>query len=122
MDVIASSEIVHKVQSYISGRLSLEELEDWVMQRVEYFFELPSSDANELVGIVIGGLAEISLGHRSEGDFRAILKEQLERETISVFVFPPRLSETITSSTSSTPIPCATLGAAGVPSLSSRQL
>jgi len=94
-----TSEIFRKVFQYLDGKISLEDVEDWL---VPHLYELLTSapcSASELAGVIELGLAEISNGQSSEEDFRSLLRKYiLEHNTITIDMRPPELVCTSSSS------------------------
>jgi len=87
-----TSEIFRKVFQYLDGKISVEDVEDWLVPHLYEFLTLPPSSASELAGIIELGLAEISNGQSSEEDFRSLLKKYiLEHNTITIDMRPPEL-------------------------------
>ena len=70
-----TSEIFYKAYQYLNGEISLSKLEDWVESRFGLFVALPQGPARDLYGAIELGLAEMSIGHRSEDEFRALVRE-----------------------------------------------
>ena len=48
-----------KIQDYLSGRISIEELEDWIAARLPAIYESGLQDAIELVSLIELSLIEI---------------------------------------------------------------
>ena len=87
-----TSEIFSKVFQYLDGKISLEDIEDWLVPHLYEFLTLPPCSAAELAGIVELGLAEMSRGQSSEEDFRSLLKKYIrEHDTITIDMRPPEL-------------------------------
>lgn len=87
-----TSEIFRKVFQYMDGKISLEDIEDWLVAHLYEFLTLPPCSAVELAGIVELGLAEMSSGQYSEDGFRALLKKYIrEHDTITIDMRPPEL-------------------------------
>lgn len=85
-----TSEIFGKVFQYLDGKISLEDIEDWLVPHLYEFLTLPPCSASELAGVVELGLAELSIGQHSEHDFRAMLQEYIrEHDTITIDMRPP---------------------------------
>jgi hypothetical protein len=87
-----TSEIFRKVFQYLDGKISVEDVEDWLVPHLYELLTLPPSSASELAGIIELGLAEISNDQSSEEDFRSLLtKYILEHNTITIDMRPPEL-------------------------------
>lgn len=75
----ATPDIFGKVSDYLEYRITLEQLEDWLVRNLGLFLSPPSKeapdDASELAGTIELGLAEMSKGHRTEEEFRALVGE-----------------------------------------------
>ena len=89
----ATPDIFSKVSDYLEYRITLEELEDWLVRNLGLFLSPPSKeapdDASELAGTIELGLAEMSKGHRTEEEFRALVGEFI-RSRDFVFVSPAK--------------------------------
>lgn len=83
-------EIFSKVFQYLGGKINVEDIEDWLVPHLYEFLTLPPCSASELAGVIELGLAELSIGQRSEHDFRAMLQEYIrEHNTITIDMTPP---------------------------------
>lgn len=75
----ATPDIFKKVYDYLEYSITLEELEDWLVRNLGLFISPPSEDApddaSEIAGTLELGLAEMSKGHRTEEEFRALVEE-----------------------------------------------
>lgn len=71
----ATYNISKKVTDYLENRITLEELEDWLAPHLGLFISLPGNNASELAATIELGLAEMTNGHRTEDEFRDLLKE-----------------------------------------------
>lgn len=65
------------VGRYIEGAISANELQDWLVPRLESFIDSPKPSVKQMVGVVELGLAELSLGHLTEDEFRARLRASM---------------------------------------------
>lgn len=92
-----TSELFIIVDKYVQKNISLEELEDWIVPRLPFFFRLPLSQASEFVAGIELGLAEISNGSRTEEEFRNMLSELL-READTIWLSYPLSNELSVSS------------------------
>lgn len=70
-------ELLSQIYRYLDEKIALEELEDWLVPRLPALLHSPDADVTELVGTVELGLAEMSIGARSEEEFRALLRESI---------------------------------------------
>lgn len=97
----ATPNIFRKVSDYLEHRITLEELEDWLVRNLGLFLSPPSKDApddaSELAGTIELGLAEMSKGHRTEEEFRALVEEFI-RSREFVFISLARSKDDRTSS------------------------
>lgn len=84
-----ASDIFKKVSDYLNGHITLEKLEDWLAPNLGLFLSLPPNNASELAATIELGLAEISKGHRTEEEFRTLLRESI---TSHDFVFVPPIA------------------------------
>ena len=84
-----SIEIFSKVNDYLDKRISLWELESWLVSMLNIYLSNPNSKAAELVGVIELGLAEINANIRTERSFRAALKKnQFSYEPIKSVTYP----------------------------------
>ena len=87
-----TSEVFRKVSQYLNGKISLEDVEDWLVSHLYEFLTLPPCSASELAGTIELGLAEMSSGQCSEDDFRSLLEKYIrEHDTITIDIRPPEL-------------------------------
>lgn len=70
---MVSAEFRDQVVKYVTGRITLDELEDWFLPRVFDLIVDPYSDDASLVGAIELCLAEMQDGIRSERDTKALL-------------------------------------------------
>lgn len=98
-----SSELRDKVQEYIESKISLEQLEDWVVPREPAFLKDPASlDADLIVAIELG-LADISDSVTTEEELRNALRAALKKDSsvLTRFTFPPgSATERVTTASS----------------------
>ena len=81
-----TSNIFEKVSDYLENVITLEELEDWMAPNLGLFLSLPPNDASELAGAIELGLAEMTKGHRTEEEFKTLIKEFIKSRD---FIFVP---------------------------------
>ncbi len=87
-----TSEVFRKLFHYLDGKISVEDIEDWLVPHLYEFLSLPPCSASELAGIIELGLAEMSNGQCSENDFRSLLKKYIrEHDTIAIDMRPAEL-------------------------------
>ena len=77
-----------KVQDYVDRRITLHELESWLVHRLPVYLSNPNSAAAELVGVIELGLAEIQAGIRSERSLTKLLGLQVASNPISTESYP----------------------------------
>jgi hypothetical protein len=102
-----SIEVFAKVQDYVDRRITLHELESWLVNRLPTYLSNPNSAAAELVGVIELGLAEIQAGIRSERSFRKLLGLQTTSNPISTKPYPyyTRITEASSSASPAEPTP-----------------
>ena len=88
---------------YISHKMTLLELESWVVHMLPTFLSNPDSAAAELAGAIELGLAEIQAGIRSERGLRRLLAQRIKNKTISLTSYLYQTSENVTISSSTSP-------------------
>jgi hypothetical protein len=87
-----TSEIFSKVFQYLDGKISVEDIEDWLVPHLYEFLTLHPCSAVELAGVLELGLAEMSSRQCSEDEFRSLLKKYIqEHDTITIDMRPPEL-------------------------------
>ena len=96
-----SIEVFAKVQDYVDRRITLHELESWLVNRLPIYLSNPKTAAAELVGVIELGLAEIQAGIRSERSLRKLLGLQVASNPISTESYPYYVSITEASSAAS---------------------
>lgn len=94
-----SLDLRNKIIEYIDKKITLEQLEDWIVPREANLLRLPDSNDADLIATVELGLAEISNGNWSEEKFRRELGNALLIETIWLQIEPGQ-SPQISTSTS----------------------
>lgn len=97
------------VWDFLDGKLSLQELEDWLVPRLVLFLSVPYHVASKLAGLVELGLAEMSIGHCSEDEFKASLKRFLQDQPALIVDYGRPLVHTGSRSTT------VVVGATSVP-------
>jgi hypothetical protein len=97
--MLQTSEIRDKIIQELSGRLSLEDFEDWLAQRSWNMHLDSSREAQELAADIQLRLAEFSLGHLPETQLREDFKKFVSNFVVHIRdVWEPR------STSNSTPI------------------
>ena len=104
-----SIDIFAKVTSYLEHRITLRELESWLVPMLPIYLLNPDSAAANLVGLIELGLAEIQAGIRSEKSLKRLLAQHSTRNLISLELYPYRfgIDETIASLSSVTEATCS---------------
>lgn len=85
----AQSEVFSRVRQYVAGRLSLADLDMWIMEHIEEFIgqDDPGSDLALQVQILI---AELNQGHRDETEIRQFAQGMLSQHQAIVQLSPVR--------------------------------
>ena len=73
--MITSIEIFSKADDYLEKRISLHELESWLVSMLPIYLSNPTSEAAELVSVIELGLAEINADIRTERSLRLLLRK-----------------------------------------------
>jgi len=68
------------VRSYLNGRVSIEELDRWIVERLPSFVPPRQDAVSALAGSIQLWVAEMNAGHRSPDEVRAMVREHLERQ------------------------------------------
>ena len=99
-----SMELHSKIYEYVSHKISLQELESWIVPRLPYFISQTDSSVEELASAVELCLAELQAGLRSQRSIRAFLARQLgDNPIIWAAVDESQAQDTTGSATSSHP-------------------
>ena len=96
-----SIEIFSKVNDYIERRMTLRELESWLVFMLPIYLSNPGSATAELVGTIELGLAEIQAGIRSERSLRRLLASYVAYNPIRYQLYPHQTSINVTTSSAS---------------------
>lgn len=97
--MIASIELLSKISDYLDGRITLWDLERWLVPRLPaYFQNLDSSDA-QLVGIVELCLAELQAGIRTEAEIRHLLSQRIPSQSVVWTQYPASSSKSEAATT-----------------------
>lgn len=102
-----SVEILSKLNDYFRRRITLRELEAWLVPRLPVFLDAPDSVAGRLASAIELSLAELYAGLRSERSVRMALSRYRSNQQIVWFEYPGTLPETLSSSST-----CETISAA----------
>jgi hypothetical protein len=96
-----SLELKDKVLQYVDSKISLEQLEDWLVPRLPIFLRTPETADADVVAAIELGLAEISNETKTELEFRSLLRKALQGQT-AVLVYPPQVRQTESTATAQT--------------------
>ena len=96
-----SFELKDKILQYADSKITLQDLEDWLVPRLPIFLKKPQTADADIVAVVELGLAEITNKIRTETEFRLILREVLQEHT-SFLVYPFSISQTESTATNKT--------------------
>lgn len=77
------SEIYSKISDYVQRRITLEQLERWLVSMLPTYFANPDSSAAELAGLVELGLAEIQAGITTQQSLRKLLSQHVTTNLIT---------------------------------------
>ena len=80
-----SYDLREKVLAYAEGRITVEELEDWLVPRLPMYLTPEPSDDARLASVVELGLAELGDGLTTEGELRASLLARVCEERTVLF-------------------------------------
>lgn len=117
-------ELLKITDDYLERNISLEQLEEWFVPRLPFFFKPPYSSASELATEIEVGLAEISDKTLTEEAFRNSLTDFFNKQTTFVLNYPDVSEENFEGSSNqsfpSPPVP--EFATAGFTSVVSYQL
>ena len=101
--MFTSIDVFSRVTDYIERRITLQELESWLVPMLPVYLANPDSAAAELVGAIELGLAELSAGILSERSVRKLLAKAQAVGGVSIVEYPePVVAFDATSSASVT--------------------
>ncbi len=112
------SELYGAVFDYLEHRLTLNELERWLLPRLDAILSNASPDGQELVNVLELNRAEVAAGHRSEDELREEVRAYIDAHPTVDATF----REIVTSSASSVQIVNVDAPESGVTMFSYRQL
>ncbi len=81
--MITSIEIFSWANDYLEKRISLHELESWLVSMLPVYLSNPTSEAAELVGVIELGLAEINADISTERSLRLLLRKHLVNNKVT---------------------------------------
>jgi hypothetical protein len=73
-----STELRDTIQDFIAAKITIAQLEDWLVPRLPYFYRFPNTADADVVSAVELGLAEMTNGIRDKDEVRKDLKRVLE--------------------------------------------
>lgn len=79
-----TSELYAIADRFITGKVTLTQLEEWLVPWLVELLDLPSSSARDLVGCILGSLAEMGDGILTEAELRERLRELVYAEPFVV--------------------------------------
>jgi hypothetical protein len=79
-----SSEFREIANRYIDNQISLNELEEWLVPNLPDYLVSPQSDDADIASVIELGLADVSLGNRTQDEFRNDLKIALYEHTEAI--------------------------------------
>ncbi len=101
-----SYELREKVAQFVGHRLSIQELEEWLVPRLPLYLTFTPSSDGKLAGAVELGLAELSDGLTTEAELRRSLSALLSEETtVSVSCDPLRSTRTTSTNETTRALP-----------------
>lgn len=96
-----SFEIYSKITEYMSRRITLRQLEYWLVHMIPIYLLNPNSEVASLCNIIELGLAEINAGIQSERGFRKLLSQHISSDSMQSEYYPFNYGITITSTSGS---------------------
>lgn len=99
-----SIELLRTLDDYLKRRITLQELESWVVPRLPILLDAPDSSVAQLAAAVELYLAEFHSGIRTERSVRVALSRCLALERKEWFLYPSEQERSVTSSASTVPI------------------
>jgi len=97
-DMSGSIEIYSKLGDYIQRRITLWDLESWLVPRLPIYLENPESAVGQVASAIELCLAELQAGLRSERSISPLLAGHLKTTPILWTRYPEAQPEDITSS------------------------
>lgn len=99
-----SIEIFSKLNDYIQRRITLWDLESWLVPRLPLYLQNPESAVGQLASAIELCLAELQAGLRSERGIRTLLARHLKVTPTIWAPYSEAQPEDITSSTNAEPL------------------
>ena len=75
-------DILHRTRQYLDGKLSLHEIENWVVHHLDELLSEPGTTPYELAGAIELGLAELSAGNIDEDQLRSDIQSLLAHGSV----------------------------------------
>lgn len=93
------SQLLRRIVDYLSGKISLAELEQWVVLRLPTLYSPPFAAIWKLVDEIESGLMEIDEGVIDEADFKRRLGQKVS--AVPIIESYPESTRMVTTSSSS---------------------
>lgn len=100
----ATDELYSKLSEYLEKRISLRDLESWLVPRLPVYLDAPSSPAGQLVGAVELLVTELHSGLRTERSVRVALRRCVSSQRMAWFKYPDSRAQDVTSFSESRPV------------------
>lgn len=94
-----SSELRNKIIEFAENKISITELEDWLVPNLPTLIASPTSIDTDVVSAIELGLAELNSGLRSQEELTNYLLEVLREGSIKA-TYPNSIGQTFSSSSS----------------------
>jgi hypothetical protein len=94
-----SSELRNKIIEFAENKITIAELEDWLVPNLPTLIASPTSIDTDIVSVIELGLAELNSGLRSQEELTNYLLEALRDESIKA-TYPNAIGQTFSSSSS----------------------
>jgi hypothetical protein len=82
-----SYELKDKLLDFVEGKITTEQLEDWLVPRLPGFLASPDTADSDVIAAVELGLAEMADGIRTMAEFRDLLRDTLREQSSVQVVF-----------------------------------
>ena len=73
-----TSDLREMAYQYVDNRISMQDLEEWLVPNLPMFLASPESDDADIVSAIELGLADVSNRTRTQAEFRQDLKNALD--------------------------------------------
>ena len=101
--MFTSIELLTRVGDYLERRITLRDLESWLVPRLPLYLQNPSSNIAEIVGTIELCLSELNAGIRTERGVRQVLARRFANEPIVIGISLGQDSQN--EATTSSPMP-----------------